>query len=152
MTYELYEDAYGDARNARTLAWAADIAYLNETEAQREFKEQAGMAAKLISADNTQAYVATNEMINRAGAHAGMDITECTTCHHKLQPEDTVVQPCHECHLHEAESEKEEDPPKTKIAFHTRCTGCHQYTIDQGMEAGPVRKKCKLCHIKPDKK
>ena len=84
--------------------------------------------------------------------HAGMDITECTTCHHKLQPEDTVVQPCHECHLHEAESEKEEDPPKTKIAFHTRCTGCHQYTIDQGMEAGPVRKKCKLCHIKPDKK
>ena len=61
MDYELYEDAYGDPRNARTLAWAADIAYLEEAEAQREFKDQAGMVAKLITADNTQAYVATND-------------------------------------------------------------------------------------------
>ena len=79
--------------------------------------------------------------------HAGMTITECTTCHHKLQPEDTRVQGCHECHKKEAK----EETPKSKIAFHTRCTECHQYTIDQGNEAGPVRKKCKLCHIKPPK-
>lgn len=79
--------------------------------------------------------------------HAGLTITECTTCHHKLQPEDTQVTECHECHKKEAN----EDTPKSKIAFHTRCTNCHQYTVDQGGEAGPVRKKCKLCHIKPAK-
>ena len=84
--------------------------------------------------------------------HSELTITECTTCHHKLQPEDTRVQACHECHKHEAKSMTDDEPPKTKIAFHTRCTGCHQYTMDQGDKAGPVRKKCKLCHIKPDKK
>jgi len=76
--------------------------------------------------------------------HAGLSITECTTCHHKLQPEDTAVQACHECH-----KEDSKKPVKTKTAFHTRCTGCHQYTVDGGDKAGPVRKKCKLCHVKP---
>ncbi len=75
--------------------------------------------------------------------HAGLSITECTTCHHKLQPRDTAVQACHECH-----KEDSKKPVKTKTAFHTRCTGCHQYTVDGGDNAGPVRKKCKLCHIK----
>lgn len=79
--------------------------------------------------------------------HSSLTITECTTCHHKMQPEDTRVQGCHECHKKEAN----EEVPKSKIAFHTRCTGCHQYTIDQGNQAGPIRKKCKLCHIKPPK-
>lgn len=76
--------------------------------------------------------------------HAGLSITECTTCHHKLQPEDTAVQACHECHKKDSQK-----PAKAKTAFHTRCTGCHQYTVDGGDKAGPVRKKCKLCHIKP---
>lgn len=76
--------------------------------------------------------------------HANLDITECTTCHHKLQPEDSAVTPCHECHKKESKK-----PAKAKTAFHTRCTGCHQYTVDDGGSAGPVRKKCKLCHIKP---
>lgn len=76
--------------------------------------------------------------------HAGLDITECTTCHHKLQPEDTAVAPCHDCHKHESKK-----PAKAKTAFHTRCTDCHQYTVDGGDHAGPVRKKCKLCHVKP---
>lgn len=77
--------------------------------------------------------------------HAGLSITQCTTCHHKHQPTDTVVKPCHECHKHKA---KEPDPPKTKTALHTRCIGCHEYTVASGVQAGPVKKKCKLCHVK----
>jgi hypothetical protein len=34
------------------------------------------------------------------------------------------------------------------MAFHARCTGCHQYTVEGGQHAGPLKKKCKLCHIK----
>ena len=79
--------------------------------------------------------------------HAGLSITQCVTCHHKMMPEDTVVKPCHECHMHKSE----ENAPKTKKAFHTRCTGCHEYTIAGGQHAGPVKKKCRLCHIKPPK-
>ena len=82
------------------------------------------------------------------GKHAGLSITQCTTCHHKMLPEDTAVKPCHDCHLHKSE----EKSPKTKKAFHTRCTGCHEYTIAGGQNAGPVKKKCRLCHIKPPKK
>ena len=78
--------------------------------------------------------------------HANLSITECTTCHHKLQPEDTAVTPCHECHKKDSKK-----PPKAKTVFHTRCTSCHQYTVDDGGTAGPVRKKCKLCHVKPAK-
>jgi len=77
--------------------------------------------------------------------HAGLSITECMTCHHNHQPDDTVMQPCHECHKHKAE---ETDPPKTKTALHTRCIGCHEYTVAGGQQAGPVKKKCKLCHVK----
>ena len=80
--------------------------------------------------------------------HAGLSITECTTCHHKMEPGDTSVKPCHECHQHKSD----ENAPKTKKAFHTRCTGCHEYTVAGGQHAGPVKKKCRLCHIKPAKK
>lgn len=75
--------------------------------------------------------------------HAGLSITQCTTCHHKLQPDDQTVKSCHECHPHESK-----EPAKTKIALHKRCTGCHEYTIAGGQHAGPLKKKCKLCHIK----
>ncbi len=75
--------------------------------------------------------------------HAGLSITQCTTCHHKMQPDDSVVKPCHECH-----QKKSEDTPKAKTAFHTRCIGCHEYTVAGGQTAGPVKKKCKLCHVK----
>lgn len=78
--------------------------------------------------------------------HSGLSIAECTTCHHKIQPEDTVVKPCHECHKHDAKSK---DVLKTSKAFHTRCIGCHEYTAAGGQNAGPLKKKCKLCHIKP---
>ena len=75
--------------------------------------------------------------------HAGLSITECTTCHHKLEPADTAVKPCHECHQH-----KSKEPTKAMKAFHARCTGCHEYTVAGGNIAGPLKKKCKLCHIK----
>ena len=78
--------------------------------------------------------------------HAGLSITECKTCHHKAEPGDTVVKPCHECHQH-----KSTEPPKASKAFHKRCTGCHEYTVAGGQNAGPLKKKCKLCHIKPAK-
>ncbi len=78
--------------------------------------------------------------------HAGLTITQCTTCHHDLLPVDTIVKPCHECHQH-----KSKEPSKAKAAFHDRCTGCHEYTVAGGQNAGPLKKKCKLCHIKPPK-
>ena len=77
--------------------------------------------------------------------HADLRITECKTCHHMLQPGDHVMKPCHDCHRHKA---TDPDPPKTKQALHTRCIGCHEYTVASGMQAGPGKKKCKLCHVK----
>ncbi|RKZ64561.1 MAG: hypothetical protein DRQ44_09205 [Gammaproteobacteria bacterium] len=78
--------------------------------------------------------------------HAGLSITQCSTCHHTLQPADTAVKPCHECHLHKSKA-----PAMAKTAFHDRCIGCHEYTVAGGQHAGPLKKKCKLCHIKPPK-
>jgi hypothetical protein len=75
--------------------------------------------------------------------HADLSITQCSTCHHKSEPGDTVIKPCHECHQHDST-----EPPKASMAFHARCTGCHEYTVAGGHEAGPLKKKCKLCHIK----
>lgn len=60
MVHTLYEDAFGDARNVRTLALASDLSYLSEPEAIAQFQSQLGMAARLISAGNSQAYVATS--------------------------------------------------------------------------------------------
>ena len=79
--------------------------------------------------------------------HAGLSITRCATCHHKYQPTDTVMIPCHQCHKHKAEEAAQAGAPKTKKALHTRCIGCHEYTVASGVQAGPVKKKCKLCHI-----
>lgn len=75
--------------------------------------------------------------------HADLSITQCTTCHHKSEPTDAVMKPCHECHQHDST-----EPPKASTVFHTRCTGCHEYTVAGGQQAGPLKKKCKLCHIK----
>jgi triacylglycerol lipase len=61
MPLELYEDAMGDARNARALAVASDLAYFAQVEGGPAFKEQLGLDATLFSAGNTQAYVATND-------------------------------------------------------------------------------------------
>ncbi len=75
--------------------------------------------------------------------HSELDDVKCTTCHHTTQggsePED-----CHNCHKPQA---AHGEAPKSIEAFHTRCRGCHQYTVDSGKNAGPV-KKCTLCHMK----
>jgi hypothetical protein len=75
--------------------------------------------------------------------HAGLSSTQCTTCHHTFKAEEGPVKPCHECH-----GKDTAEAPKAKTVFHTRCTGCHEYTVAQGDQAGPLKKKCKLCHIK----
>ena len=72
--------------------------------------------------------------------HAGLKITQCNTCHHKMEPTDTVVKSCHECH-----KKKSVEPPKAMKV-------CHEYTVAGGQKAGPLPKKCKLCHIKTKKK
>ena len=75
--------------------------------------------------------------------HADLKVTECTTCHHTLKAEDETVRACHECH-----GSKDGEAPKVKTAFHSTCIGCHEYTVAHGEEAGPQKKKCKLCHVK----
>jgi hypothetical protein len=79
--------------------------------------------------------------------HSKLDGVECETCHHTTQggsePED-----CHNCH--KPGKGQQGEAPKSIEAFHTRCRGCHQYTVDSGKHAGPV-KKCTLCHIKSGK-
>ena len=74
--------------------------------------------------------------------HSDLSFAECTSCHHTLKPGEEV-KTCHECH-----NDKSEDAPKSKKAFHTRCTGCHEYTAEKGEATGPLPKKCKLCHVK----
>ena len=75
--------------------------------------------------------------------HADLSVTECTDCHHTLKAEDATVKACHECH-----GSKDGEAPKVKTAFHSTCIGCHEYTVAHGSEAGPQKKKCKLCHVK----
>jgi hypothetical protein len=74
--------------------------------------------------------------------HADLSVTECTTCHHTLKPGE-AVQPCHACH-----NGKAGDELGAKTAFHTRCIECHEYTMGKGEPAGPVKKMCRLCHVK----
>jgi cytochrome c553 len=76
--------------------------------------------------------------------HADLSFTQCTTCHHTFKGEaGETVKSCHACH-----DRKDADAPAAKTAFHTRCTGCHEYTVSQGDAAGPLKQKCKLCHVK----
>jgi hypothetical protein len=61
MPLELIEDAKGDSRNAQFLAVASDMAYLPQAEGTEAFRSELGLEARLFSAGNTQAYVATND-------------------------------------------------------------------------------------------
>lgn len=60
MPLELYEDAFGDPRNALAMAAACQIAYDPAEAGAAAFKAEFGMDAKLISVSNTQVYVASN--------------------------------------------------------------------------------------------
>ena len=75
--------------------------------------------------------------------HADLSKTECTTCHHTYIVGDERVKACHECH-----GKKATEVPKVMTAMHSTCIGCHEYTVAHGEEAGPLKKKCKLCHVK----
>jgi triacylglycerol lipase len=57
----LTEDAFGDPSNAKYLADACDLAYLPEADGAARFQSELGLTAKLISVDNTQAYVGTDD-------------------------------------------------------------------------------------------
>jgi triacylglycerol lipase len=57
----LTEDAFGDPGNARFLAVACDLAYLPEPQGAPQFQSELGLTAKLVSVDNTQAYVGTDD-------------------------------------------------------------------------------------------
>ncbi|MDX2037530.1 MAG: lipase family protein [Isosphaeraceae bacterium] len=60
MTTALDVSAPASDANARLLAVACELAYLPEGQAQTGFRERLGLEAKLIQADNTQAYVAVS--------------------------------------------------------------------------------------------
>ena len=60
MPLQLVEDAMGDPRNARFLAVASDLAYLSRSEGEAKFGDELGLIARLVSVDNTQAWIATN--------------------------------------------------------------------------------------------
>lgn len=58
---QLIEDALGDPRNAAALALASDVSYFPPAEAEPIYRQELGLAAKLFSVDNTQAYVLTSD-------------------------------------------------------------------------------------------
>ena len=61
MPHELFEDAMGDPRNAKFLALACQFAYYPADRGEAAFRDELGLTAKLISVNNTQAYVAAND-------------------------------------------------------------------------------------------
>ncbi len=61
MLPPLIEDAAGSGQNARFLAKASDLAYLPADEGAAAFASELGLNARLISVDNTQAYIGQND-------------------------------------------------------------------------------------------
>jgi hypothetical protein len=61
MSMSLYGSTPGDVRNALFLARACDLAYYDEPEGPARFRDELGLDAHLISADNTQVYVGEND-------------------------------------------------------------------------------------------
>jgi triacylglycerol lipase len=63
MTMSLYGSAPGDIRNALFLARACDLAYYDEPEGTLRFREELGLEARLVTADNTEVYLAENDHV-----------------------------------------------------------------------------------------
>lgn len=74
--------------------------------------------------------------------HATLSTTECSTCHHTFEGQGNIKS-CHDCHDREGRT-----APAAKKVFHLRCIGCHEYTVESGVKAGPGGKKCLLCHVR----
>jgi len=61
MSMSLDPSIAGDARNALLLARACELAYYPEPEGPTRFQSELGLEARLISAHNTQVYIAQND-------------------------------------------------------------------------------------------
>lgn len=80
--------------------------------------------------------------------HASLRVTQCGSCHHTHE-EGQTIKPCSECHKKKKTVIEGFSvvAPKNSKAYHTKCKGCHKYTLEElEQPAGPTR--CKLCHIK----
>lgn len=80
--------------------------------------------------------------------HATLRVTQCGSCHHTHE-EGQPIKRCSECHKKKKTMIEGFSviAPKNSKAYHTRCKGCHKYTLEElEKPAGPT--KCKLCHIK----
>ena len=82
--------------------------------------------------------------------HATLRVTQCGSCHHTHET-GQAIKPCSDCH--KQKKTKIEGfsviAPKNSKAYHTRCKGCHKYTMEELKKpAGPT--KCKLCHIETE--
>ncbi|MDJ0739958.1 MAG: cytochrome c3 family protein [Gammaproteobacteria bacterium] len=82
------------------------------------------------------------------GLHATVRSIECVSCHHTHERGEPIKR-CSDCHKKKASkvSGFSVVAPKNSKAYHTKCKGCHKYTLEELQKpAGPT--KCKLCHIK----
>lgn len=78
----------------------------------------------------------------RHGDHGTLRSKECSECHHTYTGEQKI-QPCGDCHLKTSTK-----APSLFKAIHLKCSACHEYTVKMGRPGGPLRKQCKLCHVK----
>ena len=70
----------GHLPNVRLLARACDLAYLDEPEASAAYQSELGMSARLISVDNTQAYLAGDDgslVVAFRGSQCPTDLDGC---------------------------------------------------------------------------
>lgn len=59
--FTLREEPLGNLESARFLCEASGLAYLGAAEGRRAFEEKLGLAARLFSVDNTQAWLGVND-------------------------------------------------------------------------------------------
>ena len=81
----------------------------------------------------------------RHADHATLRSKECSECHHTYTGENKV-EPCDTCHIKTSTK-----APSLFKAIHIKCSSCHEYTVKMGRPGGPLKKECKLCHIKEKK-
>lgn len=78
----------------------------------------------------------------RHSDHSTLRSKECSECHHTYTGE-KKIQPCNDCHVKASTK-----APSLFKAIHLKCSECHEYTVKMGRPGGPLRKQCKLCHVK----
>ena len=111
----------------------------------------AGNAADVIPAEKAVIQFKTKSGIVTFNhqLHASVRVLECESCHHTHDP-GTPFQPCSDCHKKKKSTKVpgfSVVAPKNTKAYHTKCKGCHKYTLEElEKPAGPT--KCKLCHVK----